>query len=561
MDSRSQLHTDLQFSSSDSLSSKSSLLDVSASLKASFLVGLVEVGGSAMFMHDTKSSNQQSRVTMHYSETTRFEQLTMTQLGNITYPQVFQQKNATHVVTAVLYGAQAFMVFDRTFSEEKNKQKIDGELNLMVKKIPKFSIEGSGAVHMTDDDTKRVENITCTFYGDFHLEQSPTSYMEALDLYKKLPSLLKENPYNAVPIKVWLYPLHLLDSKAAQLEAKISTGLISSIECIMEELGEVERTYNDLSRNTLAHNFSDIKERLHSFQKTFNKYKAELLEEVGRIVSVIRGGEKKKISPEEILIHRDYLGMFKQWLNDAKSEFHRLSFYIKGIKTEDSDNLNTILLDPNIDFVVCLTLTSLNEDPYLESLRKYLKSGKPKELDDKQNSASKWFNDAAVIKNMRENLSLFRSFSEENKDENRICFIVSAISDPVSPGSSIYLYENGKLTNTKFQPVSKPMPPIVNAQNQTMSLKLQKSPTGETVQYRVEYKQVKAEGAEEQWLVINTANEDFSLTGLESGKPYMIRYRIVSRVGVSEASEMVNPKPLSGKCKGVRHTVLMFKYQ
>ena len=166
LDSCPQSRTDLKFSSSDSLSSKSSLLDVSASLKASFLGGLVEVGGSAKFLRDTKSSNQQSRVTMYYSERTRFEQLTMSHLGQITYPQVFDQKTATHVVTGVLYGAQAVMVFDRTFSEEEDKQEIEGELNVMVKNIPQFSIKGQGAVDMTDAQKKVAENIACTFYGD-----------------------------------------------------------------------------------------------------------------------------------------------------------------------------------------------------------------------------------------------------------------------------------------------------------------------------------------------------------------------------------------------------------
>lgn len=52
--------------------------------------------------------NPQSRVTVYYSETSRFEQLSMTHLGQITYPQVFNQKTATHVVMAVVYGDQAF---------------------------------------------------------------------------------------------------------------------------------------------------------------------------------------------------------------------------------------------------------------------------------------------------------------------------------------------------------------------------------------------------------------------------------------------------------------------
>ncbi|KAL6483394.1 hypothetical protein MHYP_G00082660 [Metynnis hypsauchen] len=143
-----QPKTDLKFSASDSLSEKANFLDVSASLKASFLGGLVEVGGSAKYLRDSKSSMNQSRCTMLYSQTTKFEQLTMTQLGHITYPQVFEQKTATHVVTAVLYGVQAFMVFDHMASTVEDQQKVEGNVNAVVKKIPSFSIVGQAELKM-----------------------------------------------------------------------------------------------------------------------------------------------------------------------------------------------------------------------------------------------------------------------------------------------------------------------------------------------------------------------------------------------------------------------------
>ncbi|RXN37318.1 stonustoxin subunit alpha-like protein [Labeo rohita] len=561
LDSRPQPRTDLNFSSSDSVSSKASLLNVSASLKASFCGGLVEVGGSAKYLQNTKSSNQQSRVTMHYSETSRFDQLTMTQLGQITYPQVFDQKTATHVVTAVLYGAQAFLVFDRSFAEDENKQEIEGELNVMVKKFPKFSIEGKGAVKMTDEDNKKAENISCTFHGDVHLEQNPTTYMEALELYTKLPSLLKENPQNAVPIKVWLYPLCQLDTKAAQLEREISTHLISNTAEMMEGLWEVERTCNDLCGRTEVDVFSDIKKRLRSFQDSFSIYKIVLQKALARVLPAIRGGGMEEQSLEDILkIHSSSpfnADLLNQWLDDAKSELYLLNNHSKTlneINIVDSDGLNAILLDPDIHAVLCLTFTSLKyEDLYLSTLTEFLKSDKFKELDGKQTLLSvttdirKWFIDRDVIEKMRENLCLFKRFSEANKNEKSIRFIISAISNSTIPGSSIYLYENGKLTDTKFQPVSKPPPPVVkNVLVQNVSLKLQKSPTGETVKYRVEYKQMKADsGAEEQWLVIDTADEDFKLTGLKPGKQYLIRYRIVGKMGVTEASETVSPTPSS----------------
>ncbi|XP_051740042.1 stonustoxin subunit beta-like [Ctenopharyngodon idella] len=572
LDSRLQPMTDLKFSSSDSLSSKSSLLDVSASLKASFLGGLVEVGGSAKFLRDTKSSNQQSRVTMYYKETTRFEQLTMSQLGQITYPQVFDQKTATHVVTAVLYGAQAVMVFDRTFSEEENKREIEGELNIMVKKIPQFSIEGKGDVDMTEGDKKVAESITCTFYGDVRLEQNPTTYIEALEVYKKLPTILKENPQNAVPIKVWLYPLSLLDTKAAQLEREITTRLVSNTEDIMKELGEAERTCNDLSRRMMLNAFNDIKKRLCVFQGCLNIYKMVFLKAVARVLPAIRGGEIKEKSLEDILkIHYSSpfnADMLNQWLDHAKFQLDLLSFHTKmleGIITVDSDHLKTILFNLDIDVVVCLTFTSLKyEDQYISTLKEFLESDKFVELDVVMNPRSSmlasWFNNPDVISKMRENLSLFKCFSEANKDEKRYRFIISAIMDPSSPGSSIYLYEKGKLTDTQFQPVSKPPPPAVkNELDRSVSLKLQKSPTGETVQYRVEYQQVKADsGAEEQWLVRNTAYEDFTLTGLEFEKQYLIRYRIVGKVGVSDASDNISPIVFVPR---TRNHFLQYSYQ
>uniref|UniRef100_A0A672P2M2 Uncharacterized protein n=1 Tax=Sinocyclocheilus grahami TaxID=75366 RepID=A0A672P2M2_SINGR len=464
LDSHPQLMTDLKFSSSDSLSDKSSLLDVSASLKASFLGGLVEVGGSAKYLRNTKSSNQQSRVTMHHSETSRFEQLTMTQLGQFIYPQVFEQKTATHVVTAVLYGAQAFMVFDRSFVEDENRQEIEGELNVMVKKIPGFSIEGQGAVEMKDEDKKKAEKITCTFHGDVHLEQNPTTYIEALEVYKKLPSLLRKNPQNAVPIKVWLYPLSLLDSKAAQLVREISTQLISNTEDVIEKLGEVERRCKDLSRRPMVHFFSDIKERLDSFQGSFSIHKMVLQKVLARVLPAIRGGGMEERSLADILkIH--YLSpfnasMLNQWLHDTELQLHLLSVYtktLKGIQIEDSDSLFS-LLDPDIDVVVCLTFTSLKyKDPYLSTLNEFLKYDPFKELDEVNkftltSSVQKSFNPHDLTSKMRENVSHFRSFSEANKDKKRMRFIISAISDSSSPGSSIYLYEKGILTNTQFQP-------------------------------------------------------------------------------------------------------------
>uniref|UniRef100_A0A3B4BZV5 Fibronectin type-III domain-containing protein n=1 Tax=Pygocentrus nattereri TaxID=42514 RepID=A0A3B4BZV5_PYGNA len=565
--------TDLKFSASDSLSEKASLLDVSASLKGSFLGGLVEVGGSAKYLRDQKTSAHQSRVTLQYSQTTRFEHLTMTQLGNITYPEVFEEKTATHVVTAVLYGAQAFMVFDKTFSENEDKQEVEGHLNVMVKKIPLLSIEGEGDLKMNDKEKEMAEHISCTFYGDCVLEENPTTYMEALQLYKKLPSLLRQREDDAVPVKVWLYPLALLDKKAAKLEREIGATLISKVETVLEELGEAERKCNDLVKNRTVSDFQDVKDRLQIFQQSFGEYKVLFQKALYRIFPAIRSGEVNDQALTDILlIHGKSLfqaNMLRKWLENVQSEIDLLNSYTRELSDvpviTSSGQFSSILLNPNVDTVVCFSFTSLKyEDPYLSAITEFLRVNEFEKLSAIPKSSHQdiqaWFSNPEISEKMRENLFLFKSFSEANKDKNKTRFVIASVSDSTNPGTSIHLYGKGKMLDSSFQPVSKPPAPSIDIQDRNVILKLQKSSTGLTVRYRVEHKAALTDVSDVDavdWEFTDTpdAQETFTLPGLQLANQYWVRYRAVSDVGVSEASDSV-PFSLQDK---VSATVALLK--
>ncbi|KAL6481673.1 hypothetical protein MHYP_G00097530 [Metynnis hypsauchen] len=557
LDVRRQPKTHLNFSASDSLSDKANLLDVSASLKASFLGGLVEVGGSARYLHDVKSSEHLARVTMSYSQTTRFEQLTMAELGKIIYPQVFDQRTATHVVTAVLYGAQAFMVFDRTAADYDDKQKVEGNLNVLIKKIPSFSIEGSASLKLNENEKKMAEKISVTFHGDFELEKNPTTYLEAIETYKTLPGLLKEENYG-VPVKVWLYPLMLLNDKAAKLVRDISDTLVSKTEQLLEELGEVERRYNDLLNDRSVDDFLDLKDRLKMFQGLFSNYKIAFQKALSKVLPAIRDGAQEEMALANIL-SAHYTSPFaannlNQWLDGFTTELNILISYISGLKdirvVTSLGLLNAILFNPDVDVVVCLSFTSLKyKDTYLDTLKDFVNAGACAKLEQANTKAyspkvtEPWFTSTDISKTMRQNLSLFTSFSNANKNEERMQFIIASNSDPANPGTSIQFYEKGKLTDPKFQPVSKPPPPTIEIQDMTVTLKLQKSPTGETLRFRVEYRMVK-EGKSNQgedWETRDTldAEKPFVLTGLQPGNQYLFRCKAVSVAGVSEASESV----------------------
>lgn len=257
LDTSQQVGSDFEVIAEDRLHAKASQLNVSSSLKLSFLGGLVEVSGSAKYLHDRKSSEQQSRVSLKYWSTSRFDQLTMDQLGNIEYPKAFSDKIGTHVVTGVLYGADAFLVFDRMINENENVQNVDGEVEALIKCLPGLSnIKGQVEPSMSDKDKETASKIECKFHGDLQLPKYPTTFQDAVQVFQKLPELLKDGDSPViVPKKVWLYPLSKLNSDAAKLVRDISVSLVSQAENVIEEFLKYEMRCNDLIKKKNAQFF------------------------------------------------------------------------------------------------------------------------------------------------------------------------------------------------------------------------------------------------------------------------------------------------------------------
>ncbi|MBN3309453.1 STXB protein, partial [Amia calva] len=410
---------------------------------------------------------------MQYKQTTEFKQLTMTELGNVTYPEVFEKKTATHVITAVLYGAQAFLVFDQTASKNESKQDIQGNLHLMVKKIPSFSIGCKGALIMTEEDKKKVEKFSCKFYGDFQLKQNPTTYLEAVQVYSKLPELLGEKGEKAVPVRVWLYPLIDLDSNAARLVREISVRLVSEAEKVLEQLAEAYVRSHSLIGNSLVRHFTDLKNKLEDFQGMFEPFKDIFQKALSRILPAIRGGGKEEQALVDILqVHHKSPLTHKQmekWLDDKDDEIQALrsyTFTMKSIHIVSTAELQGVLFDPQIDIVFCFAFTSLKyKDQYLSTLTQYLQSEEFRKLETSRSvlnylkeEPQPWFKSPELSASMRVNLQLFTEFSKANMVEERTKFVITSLSDPSNPGASIRLYRRGKLEDPRFKPVSKPPP-------------------------------------------------------------------------------------------------------
>ncbi|XP_070604480.1 uncharacterized protein [Erythrolamprus reginae] len=537
---------------SDTIDDKASALNISASLKASFLGGLIEVGGSAEYLHDTMKSKQQARITVQYKTTTRYEQLTMSHLGiqNVSYPSVFEQCPATHVVTAILYGAQAFFVFDREVSSTEKVKNIEGNIHATVTK--EISIGGEAKVKLTEEEKENAMKFSCKFHGDFSLEKNPVSFQDAMKVYESLPKLLGEHEEKAVPMRVWLYPLTKLDTRAARMVREVSLALIFDAEKILEELNEIQMESNDLANDPIAETFPEIKRKFQLFKHLCKQHRQTFQKELARILPSIRGGGQEEGFLVDLLrsVNQSPFNSPRlcEFLDAKKREMNFIKSYLtilNNIEVISSQNkLEEIVLDPQNVHVVSFIFTSLHEkEPFLLNLQGWLQEQFLPESGEFTRSTPKaWFEDEQWTRKARQAAKSIKDFFSVNQSNEKVRFVVASIPCEDPSGASIYLYEDGQLVSKSFELPSKPLLLLTReVKHNSIQLKFHPAEYGKAAisNYLVEYKMV----GEENWKTMRTegTGEMFLLKDLPPNTEYQFQYAACCKPGLSKSSDLSPP--------------------
>ncbi|XP_022109329.1 stonustoxin subunit beta-like [Acanthaster planci] len=556
-DVRPQPSTQYDIMSSDRVDDKASSLNISASLRASFLGGLIEVKGSAKFLHDKKSSIKQARLTLHYKTTTRFEQLTMKHLGahNVQHSDIFDQGTATHVVTGILYGAHAFFVFDRDCTREEEIKDVQGRMHGMVKRIASFEAGGEGSLE--EGGREGVDKMRCSFHGDFNLENNPASYQDAVSVYTKLPLMLGRDGEYAVPIRAWLYPLDKLDQKAAKLTRQISVNLISQSQEILEGLEDVGVKCDDMIMSDICRDFPQFREKFGPFKQKIVQYKLYLQEYLVQALPAIRGGSVEENTLADFIrnsVQSPFgLEQLNGWVTSKEKEMNVVKAYMKlfsGIQIIRSQaDLDELVLDPLVSNAVCFVFPLDGPEQYFEALSQHLQSadGPASNL----SIHSDWFADKSASANMRSDARGFAEFCRANAgaETNETVFAVTGFGADVGGTGSILLYEEGVLTTKGFKPPSKPGKPSIQSKtNDEVTLEWLPPEMGlsEVERYEVQYQET-GKGLRStspwDWQKSCTRSDTRQIT-IQNLKPlttYEFQVVAVCRVGVSQVSESSDP--------------------
>ncbi|XP_039905258.1 cytolytic toxin-alpha-like [Simochromis diagramma] len=544
---RPQASNEFEIVASESISDKSSALNVNASLKASFLGGLVQVDGSAKYLNDSKSSRNQARVTLKYKATTKFQELSMNHLGrdNVRHSYVFDKGLATHVVTAILYGAQAFFVFDREVSEHEDHQDVQGNLKVIINKIPLLSVEGEGSLKMEDKDKESVHKFSCRFYGDFCLQKPPTTFQDAIKVYQSLPGLLGEE---AVPVKVWLLPLTVLDSSAAKLVRQISTGLVQEAQTVLEDFSELEMRSNDALRTSTAQQFPQIGKKMKTFKEMCSEFKLDFQKSLAKKLPSIRGGGEKEAELAEILKKRHSSPFssknLNEWMDCKEREIYTLMSFTRMMKnTKIISSQNDLYKESlSAEHVVCFVFTSLGKDePYLSALSRYLKGKTNPDLQDLHThdvEKEQWYASKEVTAEMRRKAKLFSDFAEANKENKNMKFLTVGLTNETQEGSSIHLYKGGFAVSENFEPPSKPETVTaadINHNSVTLKISPPRFGAENITSYSVEY----CVSGEDGWQQKTEAKaEEVTVRDLKPNTEYVFRCRAVTSEGVGPANQV-----------------------
>ena len=547
----------------DTIDDKTSALNIEASIKMSFLGGLVNVQGAAKYLDDRKTSSNHCRVVLKYEVTTELKQLTMEHLGRgkVQYPEVFDQDIATDVVVGILYGAKAFFIFDQEVSKDESLKEVHGNMEVLVKSLPGISTDGRDSVDITEDQKKKTEKMHCKMYGDFRTEGSPTTYEEAVRVYKQLPSLIGDKGENAVAVQVYLRPLSEIDTKGQRMVREINANYISKTCDIQEHIQFIGSKCSDLMREDVCSSFPRIKKQLSSFKSNISRYKIFFQKKLLPLLPTIRGGEAEESALGDIFKEKER-SPFAQpridaWIVEKEREMKRLQGIIgflgdtPFVSPEDVENK---AFDPNNEHVVCCAFKiGKEDDPQILSMDAYLTGNVLPELERKASSGTDAKN---ANKRIRQTLKQFSELKSANEDHKEVKFLATeeCLSDNFNgnPGAFIYLYEEGELENDDFK--LSPKPENLEAESvRDDSIKLWWNDPHWSENKIEKYKvQCKKDEANSDWITQYTpcgkeAKKTANISGLQPATSYLVRVCAVGQIVVSQYSDTLSAttKPTS----------------
>ena len=488
---------------------------------------MVELSGAAKYFSDFKSSEKQTRVTLKYTSTTHRERLNMEKLGT---PKALDSQSAlevTHYVSEIIYGSDAFFVFDRKVNEAENIKAIQSMMETEIKHL----LSNSGDSLQIKQEEK--ERIQCKYYGDKLLSANPSTFDEGIKVYKELSNA------QSVPKIVLLCPLPEMGKKI------VSSIINSKVEEIMESFHRAEVRAKDLQKNDICSQFTDLHDQLQKFLDLIKNNKTVFLNELSKLLLKIRRSEAGENDLKKLITSHNQSPFsskeMDKYIQDKKKEIHQLSLLLKNLKKQPSikfvfeneaaeSDTDIMTLTCEFEQVLCFAFNITSDTcNYIKCLESY-----PNEVKLKSSAAKEWFSNPEVLKRK---IVSFIEFVEENSSNSKLAFAVTNYCENTSTsGPALILYdENGE---RNFETPGKPGTPEAllagkGPGHSSVTIKWSKPECGadSVTKFIVSYYQ------EEILMSCSTAETKIEIDNLLPGVTYEFYVQAESALGLSAKSD------------------------
>ena len=377
---------------------------------------------------------------------------------------------ATHVVSSIIYGMNGYFNFKRILRHKESKQKIFGSIEAVVKSIPSFSIEGKSSVDLKGTLKNISQETEVTLYGDFLLQHQPTTFDEAIQTYKTLPSLLGAKPEydGSSKIKMQLTPITTYCKEADVLLIGISDQLMKQVTLTLEKFESIKRKVTTLLSSRPAIDFHPVQRNLDTFNLHLKNYEGKFKSKLQEILPKIKGGGKGSSESNLTRLVSDYdLSPYSKeksdrFLGRRKREIEAIQFVLNLFENSKASDIKVV------DFESANDVENLLSKRYVVILE--VNVLQPKTVTDsfisgvEVNETNFWFNTNEETGALGQKVKLFRNFAEENRNLAESAYLVKitkAKQDPVN----IYALKDGVTITSNFVIPSHPQKLVASSRS------------------------------------------------------------------------------------------------
>ena len=341
--------------------------------------------------------------------------------------------------SAIKYGAEANFIFEKSVTSATDIEEAYGKLEVAVRKIPKYDIQGSTGVDYQDNANTDITDIRVRFYGDLLLPRHPTNFVEAVNVYRNISLMMTGPNAQSVPMKAYLYPMKKLDpSRTFALVQDIRTALIEDMVRVMGELEEFKEDAQDFVGSIAYVRFEVFRNKINQFLNLLQRYEQQFRVQVATLIPQIRGNDRNETDLVSIL-DEHFSSPFSRsniqpWLRLCESEsavmksFTQLLDPITFSANRGEHIVNTLTNDE----VVSLNLYFPNTiDPFLQQLDRYTNGIA---LNGPITMGLSWFLNDSACQNILDNMQNILQFYEANTDSSIV--FVYAVLPPNNPSQS-----------------------------------------------------------------------------------------------------------------------------